>query len=217
MKIGIIESIQSESLVADFCKYCKQVRELKLSFVQKIFVLGFPAFPTGRFARVTCTCCKAEIPLYDVPVYVYKKHDQIYPTIKTPLWTYSLAIIMGVMLVVAMIWMPIEEKKLKDMIDKPLIGDVYEIEIPETVLLFHTEKYTLWKVVGLSDDNIRITTSILEVNKARDISKLYDTKDDEKWSSDTITYSRLKLKEYVGIHSDHETIRIKEISRAGAK
>jgi hypothetical protein len=211
MKIGVIKSVQSESLVADECKVCHKVTEQKVQVLQEVFVLGLPLFPSGKTGKAVCTKCKNEVPLYQMPAYALKKYQEVLPTVKTPVWAYTFAIVMGILIAVVIVKAPGEQKKMDQLVDTAKVGDVYEIRYEDESRIFNKTRYTIWKVVDVSNDQISFVESPYDVGKLRDLSDLKSKDEIEKWGADTIIHNRTWLKKQAGIFADGK--KIEEIDR----
>ncbi len=202
MKIGIIKALRHKALVADRCPVCQLMAEQTLTFRQGIFVLGFPVFPTEKSADVKCAACGTEYGVAQAPPFVSAKYNELQPTIRTPVWAYSFLIIMGALMLFAFIKSPFDQNKMNKRIDKPQVGDVYEVRSDAKGRLIHTTIYTNWKVVGYTADSISLVRSMYEVDDAKDRGKLKSHAEAIRWRDDTTSYAKEWLCDRTGIFND---------------
>lgn len=214
MKIGIINATRHKALIADRCPICHRMGEQHLTFTQRIFVFGFPVFAMAKDATVHCDACSADYPVSMAPSYVSARYAELAPGIKTPVWAYSLLIIMGVLITFALIKAPFDQNKMGELINAPKAGDVYEVRSENKSAIFHRERYTEWKVVSYDTGNISMVGSIYEVDDVKEVSKMKDHDSNLKWRDDTATYSKAWLREHTGIFCDDP--HITDIERPAA-
>ncbi len=213
MKIGTIKRVQHEELVADRCPSCGKVTEMKVQFIQEALVLGLPLFPTGKSSKVICTSCNMELPFSQVPKYAINKYAAVRPTLKTPVWSYAFAVVIGVLLLIVTIQAPFKERELNAQIDKTKAGDIYQIRYENNSRLFNKTRYTMWKVVGVSDGNVSFVKCTEDVGDIRDVSDLKKIPLDERWVLDTVTYTKTTLKKYTDAFHTGEGDEIREIEQ----
>lgn len=210
--IGVVNRELYHGMVADRCPRCQHMAEFDLRIHQRVFVLGLPFFPAGRSTTVTCNNCNQEVDIHTAPQYIRDRYNEEMPKLKTPVWAFSMAIILGILMVVAMVVIPMQQKKHKEYIAHPKEGDIYTIKYDDEDAIFDKERYTVMKVVAFSDDDITFVSSLYEATGLSKVNDLLRKPDDELWLYESETYTKQELEEWISITAD---IHIHDIDREG--
>lgn len=210
-KIGIIKGTLYKNTVADRCPHCGKMAEVELHIQQSSLIVGLPLAPTGRSTQITCTECNKAIDTAAAPPYVATRYNQQISTIKTPVWSYSGSLIVGVLLLVFAVYLPFHNSSMKEYIQAPKVGDVYEIKYEDNSSLINKTRYSLMKVEAVSKDEITFLRAIYESN-SKGLSKIKSKPDDELWGDEELTYSKAALEKMLEIDSE---LHISDIERNG--
>jgi phage FluMu protein Com len=209
-KIGVIKGQVYSNLIADKCPQCQQMAEIRLSIYQSSFIVGLPLFPTGKSEEIKCTSCNKNISLTNAPHYVAGIYNNQMATIKTPKWSYSGAVILGVIMVVAAIYAPYSNSKLTGYINNPHIGDVYEIKYEDESAIFRKDRYSLLKLVDTAVNELTFSKCMYEASGISKLSEMKRKPEDELWADEEVTYSKAALIEQLDVMAK---IHISDIDR----
>jgi len=169
------------------CTNCGMLATVQISLVQKyLHVFWLPFVPIGKTGVSKCSNCKQVLKLKEMPVAYTDVYDVLKQQVKTPLYMYSGAVVLAI-IISAAVYEDIQNgKKNTLLITAPQKGDVFEIKTEEG-------QYTLYKVDGIHGDTVFVRQNQYETDKESGLSGLKQ-KGDTAYTRETMELLKQTLK-----------------------
>jgi hypothetical protein len=171
------------------CPHCSSQNSIDMYVFQKYgHLYWIPFAPMTKTGVSECTHCKQKLELFQMPDQLKAKYEDIKARTKTPLWTFSGLLLLGVVIVLSILAAINDNHKNNQLILQPQAGDIYEMATENS-------QYTLLKVARVQGDSVYVHINEYETNKQ---SRLYQLKE-KPFSAEEISFTkqtlRLMLKE----------------------
>ena len=181
------------------CPVCEQNSTMDYTIEMNYFHLYWiPFFPLKKFTTVYCDLCETGFEEKHFTQTIKNKlirENEIAPA-RFPVWSYAIPIILGILIPMAILQSNKADTKKNEVLNKPLIGDVY--------YLSNNSTYTTMKIVGVENDSVHFLLNDTSVTK---FTKLFSITNDRYYSNKFKSFSKNEL------HSMYEKDNIYSIDR----
>ena len=147
----------------DKCPKCDSDNSLSMEVSVDCFdIFWIPFFPLAKRVFVKCSNCDFNKNLYFLNQHFKDKYKQLKPSISTPRYLYTGAVL-ALLLIVFLIFRGIaKDKKTKEFVYSPMVGDIYEVKSSN-------DRYSLNRIVEIIGDSVFVCFHKYETDRKYDL------------------------------------------------
>jgi hypothetical protein len=190
MIFGTRSSIRKKQDAGLPCPHCHAEHTLQFIVAQEYVIIAiFPFFPSSKRGMAVCSNCHFTFHPHQLPEPQRSSLYALTKQTRTPPWTFTLSIILLIMIVVGKCGDARQEKHTSQYVLDPRIGDVYTVKPYE-------REYTFYKVDSISSDSLYFLENRYSVESEKGLSQI-ERKGDDAFSAHRIAWPKKKMKAFI--------------------